>query len=306
MRRHISPSQIDTFKRCRRKWFFEKQLGMRGDESPAQALGKIIHDVLDIYHQTGDEALAMMQFRRQEAQLTREDAVLARNMLVDYFTFHDKSGEDYMGEESWVEEEFSSFELADLGVILMCRPDIVVKKGRELKIIEHKTAGNFWTYDECLMHNQGKINSYIVSGSFDDIDKVTVIFNVLYKKYAKEPEVTQKGTVSKKLITTTPEIYRAAIEREGGDEADYREILMKLRQHVFHERLEVTYKRKVTEEMLVKEVKEMNRCLKEVPNGSDISFICKMCSFKDVCMIGHQDGTDAMLRYIKEMELGGN
>jgi len=303
MRRHVSPSQIDTFKRCHRKWYFQQPLGMRGETTEAQALGKIIHDVLDIYHQTGDEALAIMNFRKDEGLLTKETATLARNMIYGYFKYHEEQGTDFFGDAQFVEEEFTSFEVGDLGVLLMCRPDIVVKKGRSLLIVEHKTAGNFWTYDECLMHNQGKMNSYIVSGSFDDIDEVTVLFNVLYKKYPKTPKITAKGEVSRAAIITTPELYKEAIASVGGEEHDYVDILMKLREHKFHERLEVSYSRKVTEEMIVKTVKEMNRCLKEIPIGCDIPFICKSCDFHDVCLVGHQDGEQAMYDYIRMMGL---
>lgn len=52
--RHWSPSQVKTFKRCERAWWFEKVAGLRSPGSPATKLGSRVHAVLEA-HMLGDE-----------------------------------------------------------------------------------------------------------------------------------------------------------------------------------------------------------------------------------------------------------
>lgn len=50
---HGSPSQITTFRRCHRKWFFESVRGFRSPSTAAQERGTEIHAQLETYHKTG-------------------------------------------------------------------------------------------------------------------------------------------------------------------------------------------------------------------------------------------------------------
>lgn len=50
---HVSASQVKTFQRCNRKWFFEKVLGKRGPSTQAQRRGTAIHEALEVYIKTG-------------------------------------------------------------------------------------------------------------------------------------------------------------------------------------------------------------------------------------------------------------
>jgi hypothetical protein len=50
----LSPSQIDTFRSCARKWGFRKLAGQVEAETKAQAAGKEIHDMLEKYALTGE------------------------------------------------------------------------------------------------------------------------------------------------------------------------------------------------------------------------------------------------------------
>ena len=52
---HASASQIKTFRRCSRKWWFEKIAGYRSPTSAAAELGKKIHSQLENYLLTGEQ-----------------------------------------------------------------------------------------------------------------------------------------------------------------------------------------------------------------------------------------------------------
>jgi len=44
---HASPSQIKTFRRCARKWWYNKIAGLSTPSTPATDLGKRVHDVAE-------------------------------------------------------------------------------------------------------------------------------------------------------------------------------------------------------------------------------------------------------------------
>ena len=52
---HASASQIKTFRRCERKWWFEKIEGHRSPTTPAAELARAIHAELEAYLLGGDE-----------------------------------------------------------------------------------------------------------------------------------------------------------------------------------------------------------------------------------------------------------
>ena len=51
--RHASASQIKNFRRCERKWFWEKIMGFKQPTSPAMELGTAIHSELEAYEKDG-------------------------------------------------------------------------------------------------------------------------------------------------------------------------------------------------------------------------------------------------------------
>lgn len=48
---YFSPSQIETFSSCQRKWAFGSMLGMRVPQTKGQALGDEVHKQLENYLQ---------------------------------------------------------------------------------------------------------------------------------------------------------------------------------------------------------------------------------------------------------------
>lgn len=50
---HYSPSQLETFTRCQRKWWFEKIAGLRSPSTPRQEYGQLLHKQLENWVNTG-------------------------------------------------------------------------------------------------------------------------------------------------------------------------------------------------------------------------------------------------------------
>lgn len=50
---HVSPSQVTTYERCARKWYFEKVNHLRQPPTAAQARGENLHAQLQTYYETG-------------------------------------------------------------------------------------------------------------------------------------------------------------------------------------------------------------------------------------------------------------
>ena len=51
--KHVSPSQIKTWRTCQRKWWYEKVAGIRQETTPNQQLGTDVHSILEHYVENG-------------------------------------------------------------------------------------------------------------------------------------------------------------------------------------------------------------------------------------------------------------
>lgn len=51
--KHVSPSQIKTWRTCKRKWWYEKVKGIRQETTAAQQLGTDVHELLEHYVEYG-------------------------------------------------------------------------------------------------------------------------------------------------------------------------------------------------------------------------------------------------------------
>jgi CRISPR/Cas system-associated exonuclease Cas4 (RecB family) len=51
---HVSPSQINTYELCARRWYFDKVMGLRAEETETQTSGKGIHKELEDYYRKGE------------------------------------------------------------------------------------------------------------------------------------------------------------------------------------------------------------------------------------------------------------
>ena len=118
---HASASQIKTFKRCERKWWFEKIGGLTSPPSAAATLGRELHAELEEYFLTGKELESPILKAGFDALPSRE-----ANLLV----------------EENVRLTDSEMAVPIVGVIDLVELD-------ERRITDHKTTGDFrWMRSE--------------------------------------------------------------------------------------------------------------------------------------------------------------
>jgi len=156
----VSNSEIQTFLRCRRKWWLTYVECWRPKPSPAAyvgplALGSRIHKVLEIFYKRGGDLLTT------HADLLEKDRLLISD---DGFATDKLDAEGELGRlmlegyEEWVENEGLDADLAVLGVEEVLKHDILPGKVRLIgkidlrvhrlrddtrAVLDFKTSANF-------------------------------------------------------------------------------------------------------------------------------------------------------------------
>lgn len=173
--RQISNSEIQTFKRCRRKWwlgFYRRLSRIDPQVSRPRDIGDLVHRRLDSYYSGGmeDDVLALLvqdQLEMKEAfpesQHEEIDQVVefARIMLEGYFEWVEETGADanleVIGPERSIRVALPKVE----GVELMGKIDLqVYDHDRQSRaFLETKTVSNFGD-KESLAHMNEQIYTY--------------------------------------------------------------------------------------------------------------------------------------------------
>jgi len=168
---HISNSEIQTFKRCKRKWWlaYYRELKLKSpDVTGPRALGTRIHLALSAFysiaHEDPMEVLeSTITFDRKilsegtdvDALLDLEkEADLARAMLEGYLQWVEENGADegleIIGNEEVVEVPFGTF--LGVVVVLVGKMDIRIRRiiDHARLFLDHKTVPNFTTPTKTL------------------------------------------------------------------------------------------------------------------------------------------------------------
>ena len=177
---HISNSELQTFKRCKRKWYlaYYRELRLaRPERTGPRALGTRLHLALAAYYSTRredpmevleytiaeDERMLISQGATEE-QLNdlKKEAELARAMLEGYIDWVEENGHDehleIIGDEMVVEVPFLTAEQADWHqpVHLVGKMDLRVRRTVDLArfFLDHKTVGSLTTPRKTLHMNE--------------------------------------------------------------------------------------------------------------------------------------------------------
>jgi hypothetical protein len=277
-------------------WYFTSIWHVIQEEKDQFDFGKAFHSVLDVYHSTQKNIdMTFSELNRVTSTLKGSQAELLLSMIPTYITY-DLGQTDEDLEIPHViethEEPYPSSMFLDKGVLLICKPDLVFRRGRELFVVEHKTSSSYYHLSDVTMNVQGRLYSLIVSDALKDWDKVTVMYNVAYKFTVKEPKVNKDGSISRARIRTTPEIYESVVKREGQDPEDYLGTIAKIHNPIFNERLTTNPKRKEVRVMVEQVIDDMNRHVGHFPYGRMTSF-CRSCKYYDICSMCLDDGAKA-------------
>lgn len=121
-----SPSQIDTFRGCARKWAFKSLLRLETPQNKSAALGDEVHRQLENYLRGG------------EIDYTKESGYIAAALLPILPDPREKKEGDLLLEERKIDFEFQGF-LITGKVDWTWRPN-----GGELTVGDHKTTSNIF------------------------------------------------------------------------------------------------------------------------------------------------------------------
>lgn len=157
----ISNSEIQTWKRCRRRWWlaYVRHLGLSPDDAPladVMTLGQRVHDALEAYYGHGEDPLKVEQEIYEAGRLLvteRDSETLLRNydgdheyakrMISGYLQWATDEGIDADYEVIGAEQEVRVPSGVD-GVFLRGKLDVRLRRrtdGRRL-FMDHKTAGS--------------------------------------------------------------------------------------------------------------------------------------------------------------------
>ncbi len=328
-RETYSLSTLRTYAECPRMFYYahERGLSPRFASMPLRE-GTLLHDLLESFY-TGafefgpivdrwrDQMLALVRANPDKVSYTEEDveeAATRSRAIIDRYVV--KYADDL---RRWqilsVEGSFRvrfrepATPSAPRGRPgswdLVGRTDLVVLDRRSgvVLVIEHKStsdpnpasvnrgytmAQQAWGYDFALRQDPEQFGL----SPFEKTNGTGFVYNFLRKKLPREPEVTQKGKVSKKMVDTLPEMFAAAIERTGSDPADYVEILEKLtaRGDRFLHRTEVYVEPYVSDawrsdaHAIVSAIRRDRRTGRWFRNTSRCYSIGRPCAFAPVCV----------------------
>jgi len=307
--RIISASQLELLRTCPRKWYLAHILKVRTPVKSDLEVGKFIHDSIAKYHTIGCSIKDLEADILTYPTLSAEVRDLALGMVKNYIDYDQRNPlitPDV--QEVIVERDFEDVCLVHKGVTLKWKPDMLLVKKGEVAIVEHKTSSNDWDSYDFLMRPQMRI--YIMAASHEFTGKkCTGLFNVLYKRVPRMPEITKLGKVSKAACVTTREMYIEAIRSTDGKIDDYIDFLSKLPNYVFVERYPVdTVRPKDTLKFIAQQVDTMNHIIDVgLPYGTE-TFVCKQCPYKEICASGGDNEAkleDAIKYYKQDHQVEG-
>lgn len=216
----VSNSEIQTWKRCRRKWWFTYyRMLKRKWDSPvgAMPLGSRVHEALRYAYlaepelrmdpRAALEALIQIDYYELMSSLTSEDwpddvrheetlqkfkkeSDLARVMIDGYVEWLEDTGEDseleITGSEVYLEAELPEME----GILIIARLDARVRRGNSRLFIDHKTVGDF-TQPARTLHMDEQMMMYILLERLQG--EKTPVVGAMYNMLKKSKR-TQKAT----------------------------------------------------------------------------------------------------------------
>jgi hypothetical protein len=137
---HASPSQIKTFRRCARKWWFEKIAGLKRPPSPAAKLGSRVHDVAERY------LIGALEIPADPRKRTPEMRIFAPGSgYLPKPPVHSSAVEYWLGEpgacKPW-EYNPKGIGLRTDVVPLVGRVDLRTTDGERFAVVDHKTTSD--------------------------------------------------------------------------------------------------------------------------------------------------------------------
>lgn len=305
----IRVTERQVFKRCRRKWDYQRQ-GLKAPENyGAPWFGTTMHKCLENYYNEFDMYRGMDNSRvvaeyllpifrnaasdapEQYQEKVASAVDLAKGMLEGYLEFSATDSFEIIATETQLKKEFKRHTLTG-------RIDLIVKHKGKLWIVDHKTYVSFPSVEHLEMDDQ--VSAYLYLCKENGLDVSGCIYNMLRKKLPAEPLVLKNGGLSQaKNIDTSYEKYYKRIIELGLDPLEYKETLDTLRNNPFFAREEIQRSKHFInnfEKQVSKELDEMGR--KRCPIYPTYTQDCLWdCPYLVLCRT-ESDGSDT--NFIKE------
>lgn len=295
----VSNSKLKTWRRCPKKYDYKYMQGLRPKQKYVQLeRGSWIHSLLEAHYNGEDWRLTHADLTRDFYNLFEEMREPLGDLPTECARIMTAYLRRYAKEDSrlvTVDTELDEIITLPNGLELQIIVDWIVEDTETglLWAWDHKTRKNFAHYDDMSLDPQLSLYYYgLEQMGYTPMGGVG--YNELRTKPPRVPPLLKDGTLSVAKIDTDVRTYREAIRANGLDEADYREMLLKL---IRRERTDPFFRRtKLPKDppVLKQMVKETTQTAQEIMAAEKRSrfprtFIpnsCKWdCEFRDVCIV---------------------
>ncbi len=306
MGKALRGSEVNDFLRCRTRWDYAWQQNLK-PKTPNNKLffGTLLHKYIEKFYECKN---TYAPFNHMEKLFLETDTSgmeqfeidelwdLAKGVATNYAERYASDWEQY---EVLATELHFAIPLTDTltytGTI-----DLVVKdKDGQVWFYDHKTTSSIEMYEKRADMDR-QISRYWWALQQLGYDVAGFVYNIILKDVPRKPELLKKGGLSQnKAQKTTHDLYLQAIQENGLDVNDYREMLdhLKAQGNRYFKRMKVTRLQPEIDASIL----ELIEVAKDMDNARIYRNITKDCSwdcpFQSIC-VSSMDGSN--VDYLKE------
>lgn len=228
----IHQSGLKTFRRCHRCWYY-KYVEQLEKVKKGQALlrGTICHAMIEAKNNGQDPWVPYEEFIRENKKIFIEEEEIYGNMeemicniMEGYFKYYknDNLKPIKIGEK-FAEHKFSILIAKDLkleGII----DEIAKDQNDRIWLVDHKTHKNIPSGDSAYYNIQSALYAFAMRELDEFPNPDGVCWNYIRWKDQAKPELLKNGTMSKKKIDTTWNVYEKALLENNLDPKDYQDV----------------------------------------------------------------------------------
>jgi len=301
-------SQISSFKRCPKKYFYGYVLKLSPKKTRIPFLfGNYTHNQLEAFYGNKDLlAASQTYFDKQTKGLFTEEKEMYKDMKETVDQIMERYARKYQSDFTKynileIEKKFS-LPIPGTPDTLNGKIDLILEDMADLLyVMEHKTTAlsvkerlNNVELDEQVDYYIWALTNYLKDEGIN-VNVAGCIYNVIRKKLPTIPRILKKGGLTQdKSIDTTYEIYAKAIIDNNLDPKDYQQMLnlLKLKGDTFFGREIVTR----TPEAIKNVEKDLVATVQAINNTTEFyrcaSANCvRDCNFRELC-IAEKNGKD--------------
>ena len=292
MRETISFSEINAWSVCRKKWEFlyvKKIAPKKSRRVPM--FGSCGHEGLKALHKglSYKKAINKWVEKRIAEEDWFEEEIADIRLIGDQAYNILRRYEEIFKESNWkIVEAEERFEIpvAGLTIKLIGYSDLIIEDetGKKWVVEDKFPSVSFKTEEDVELNAQLGIYHYAALRRGYNV--VGLIYDQLIQKIPAIPSINKNGSISKAEIYTNWETYKATVEQQGLDSADYLEMKNKLagkeffkRFHIYRSKQEVRLFMRDVERRIWSIVKKKKHIYR-----SEGFLACPMCPYKELCL----------------------